>query len=161
MLRGRKGRGKPHSAGTREGLLHSMATNPAQKDDGMPKRGPLSTQVVFRSLHASWFELAFLIHHSPQTYYQPDFLETTPILIPPTPSWPSTQNPRTRPRHPGVDILFASTGTKDFHVTFPLEPLTSHRDTIKLRKSSCESMIFVPPDYCLVINLFIMLFPVK
>lgn len=161
MLRGRKGRGTPRSAGTQEGLLYSMATNPAQKDDGAPKRGPLSTQVVFRSLHASWFESGFLIHQSPQTYYRPDFLETTPMLIPPPPSWLSTQNPRTRPRHSAVDRLFASTGTTDFHVTFPLEPLTGHRDINKLSKFSCESMIFVPHDYCLVINLCIMLFPVK
>lgn len=114
-----------------------------------------------RSLHASWFESGFLIHQSPQTYYRPDFLETTPMLIPPPPSWLSTQNPRTRPRHSAVDRLFASTGTTDFHVTFPLEPLTGHRDINKLSKFSCESMIFVPHDYCLVINLCIMLFPVK
>lgn len=49
----------------------------------------------------------------------------------------------------------------DSRLSWPLESLTSHRDIIRLRKFSCENMILVLHDYYSVINLFIMLFPIR
>lgn len=103
---------------------------------------------------ASWFDSS-----SPQTCNRWGLLRPTPILIPATPSWPSTQNPRSMPRHCGVDRPPYTYW--DHRFSCPLESLTSHRDIIRLRKFSWENMILILHNYYSVINLFIMLFPIR
>ena len=160
MPQSREGRGLCHAAGTQKSLLYRMATSRTQKVDGMPQRGLPSSWMVFRPLRASKSAAGLLVWF----IVSPDLQSVRP----------SKTNPYTYSCHP---LLAINSEPKEHAKTSwsgqtactywdprflcPLESLTSHRDIIRLRKFSCENMILVLHDCYSVINLFIMLFPIR
>lgn len=159
-----RGARRKHSHATEQGrkkpASHSRHTRrQTQKDDGMPKRGLPSSWMVFRPpfvpLSAAGLLVWFIIS---QTYNQWGLLRPTLYLFlqPPLGHQLRTQG-TCQDIVEWTDCLHLLRS----QVFVSPESLTSCRDIIRLRKFSCENMILVLHDYYSVINLFIMLFPIR
>lgn len=160
-----RGARRKHSHATEQGrkkpASHSRHTRrQTQKDDGMPKRGLPSSWMVFRPLCASgsaagllvWFIISSDLQSVRPSKTNPYTYSCNPLLA-----------INSEPKEHAKTSWSGQTACTYWDPRFscPLESLTSCRDIIRLRKFSCENMILVLHDYYSVINLFIMLFPIR